>query len=89
MAFVEHRDEIYASWEEAGLECANDGTTHDQTCERLRDALTDGEDAPAQHDGAEEDRRSHLLENNVTWHFKQDVQDEETISGFLVGISEL
>ena len=77
MAFVKHRDEVDATRKEASLQCAHDGTTDDKACKRLRDALTDGYNAPAQHDRAEKDRRSHLLENDIAWHFEQDVQNEE------------
>lgn len=77
MAFVKHRDEVDATRKEASFECAHDGTTDDKACERLRDALTDGNDAPAQHDRAEKDGRSHLLQDDIAWDLEQDVQNEE------------
>lgn len=46
--------------------------------------MTDGYDAPSCHDGREEEGGAHILEENVAWHFEQDVEDEEGEQGNVV-----
>lgn len=77
VALVKHGDQIQTAGEESGFQPADDDTAHHQACERLCDSLADGDDAPGEHDGGDEDGGPQFLEDHIARHFEDDIEDEE------------